>query len=281
MSGARLCAFLLQALLVRSVSIIVELEPGIVGAKSRRSTEQRRVVSQRALPCHLAVGRNRQFIAAKFGAQRVRFTRPYRRQIEVPRRLDIPVSAGAALLMGVRPGVMLDRHGYPAIRFDMPHRIDQIAGVLRAQFQSDLTSQRAGSQGLHGLTGSHIAEANFRDLIWRLPGACAKNRPRTRCLYGQPSARQSRDSPIGHTKVIAINLFQCRAWPLLPKGASAANDDCENRQCAFEHSNGPLRKRGSRRLPRRTIAYRNDVAVKMRVMSRGACGGQSWVGAAL
>src|ERR1700704_5280236 len=77
----RLDAARLRERFCGTVGIVVELEAGVVGAKSRRSIERRQLVCESTLPRHLAVGRHRQVIAVKLGPQRVGFTRPYRRRV--------------------------------------------------------------------------------------------------------------------------------------------------------------------------------------------------------
>src|SRR5215510_7791987 len=58
----------LNACSIGAFSIIFKLEPRIVGTKSHRPIQRRQLTSERALPCHLAVGRHSQITAAKLGA---------------------------------------------------------------------------------------------------------------------------------------------------------------------------------------------------------------------
>src|SRR5216684_7405184 len=125
------------------VGIILKFEPRVVSAKTRWSLQRQRFVSEAAIPRHIAIGRHDQIISMEFCPQCVGLTRPYRRQIDAPLRLDVHVSTRAALFMGVHAGVALDRDRDRGVWLDVPHRIDQIAGVLGLQLQSDLTSQFA------------------------------------------------------------------------------------------------------------------------------------------
>ncbi len=66
----------------------------------------------------------------------------------VPRLLQIDVATGMALLVRTHTGIALDRNSNARIRLDVPHRIDEIASILGAQFDPDLSAQFARRQRL-------------------------------------------------------------------------------------------------------------------------------------
>src|SRR5216684_1719133 len=217
------------------VGIILKFEPRVVSAKTRWSLQRQRFVSEAAIPRHIAIGRHDQIISMEFCPQCVGLTRPYRRQIDAPLRLDVHVSTRAALFMGVHAGVALDRDRDRGVWLDVPHGIDQIAGVLGLQLQSDLTSQFARCQGFAGLSRAKIAEVNFCGLVRGGLRVRANDRPGAWCIDRKPAARQHRNVAIGHAKIVTINSLQRRSGLVLRKSASGANDECQNCQCAPAH----------------------------------------------
>jgi hypothetical protein len=60
-------------------------------------------------------------------------------------RLDVAVSAITAFGAGVLTGIALHRNDEFGFRFDAPHGIDEVAGVLGAKFQTELAAECAGA----------------------------------------------------------------------------------------------------------------------------------------
>jgi len=60
-------------------------------------------------------------------------------------RLDVAVSAITAFGAGVLTGIAFHRNDEFGFRFDAPHGIDEVAGVLGAKFQTELAAEFAGA----------------------------------------------------------------------------------------------------------------------------------------
>src|SRR5262245_18857400 len=130
-----------------------------------------------------------------------------------------------ALYVGMHAWIALDRHCDRRVRLDVPHSVDQIASVLSPQLQANLTPQFARGQGFAGLTGSDVAETNFRDLICSLVRGRANNRPGAWRIDREQTVGQHGNDAIGDAYIITFDWLCRRSGRFLSKGARRPSDE--------------------------------------------------------
>jgi len=127
---------------------VVEGKSRVVGAQADRTVKVGNNGPKIATPSFNSIRADNKSGAAHFGVQNMGLPDGDFWRLGRSRLFEIDVASGVALLVRAHSGIALDRNGNARIRFDMPHCIDEIAGILRAQFDADLPAQFAGRQRL-------------------------------------------------------------------------------------------------------------------------------------
>src|SRR5215470_1808480 len=73
-------------------------------------------------------------------------------------RPDICIPVSTTLGMGSLPGIPLDRYGDLLVRRDMPHDIDHVAAIPRAELEPELPSKLARRERLRSRGRPKIGE---------------------------------------------------------------------------------------------------------------------------
>jgi hypothetical protein len=79
-------------------------------------------------------------------------------------RLVIAVSTIRAFGAGVLTGIAFDRNDELRLGFNAPHGVDQIASVLRTQFETELATEFAGAKPGFVAGGTEEGEVCFNEL---------------------------------------------------------------------------------------------------------------------
>ena len=114
------------------MSVEVELEARIVRSQSHRTVEFGDAGPNRPLPYCSIVGKECQLGAFEFGTQGVVFTRANLEPFNAFSRFYRDISVSVTLLEGMFSAVALYRNAELGIRLNMPHHIEEVAGVLRS-----------------------------------------------------------------------------------------------------------------------------------------------------
>src|SRR5712692_4651851 len=140
----------------------------------------------------------------QFSMQRMPFAGPYWGHLNASARSDVHIAASPAFLMRMLARVAFEGNRDFGIGLNVPHGVEQITGVLRPQFEADLTPQFARGKRLGALARPYITKANLRGL----GSGDTNNCPSTGGLYRESSVRERRDDSIGHTQLLAPNPLQ-------------------------------------------------------------------------
>ncbi len=122
-----------------------ELQARIVRTNPYRPIKES-VVADRTFPDERVVGKDSQLIAIHFRPEVVRVTGTQKWDGSAPLRLDIAIAAIAALCAGMLAGIALHGNYELRFRFDAPHRVNQIASILGAEFKAKLAAEFSGTE---------------------------------------------------------------------------------------------------------------------------------------
>jgi hypothetical protein len=123
-----------------------DLQTSVVGANPDWPIEGKGIWTYRTFPNKGVVDEDLHLVCVHFRAKSVRVAETQSGNRYAAARLDVPVSAIAALGAGVLSGVALNRDHELRFRFDASHRINEVASVLRAQLEAKLAAQFAGPE---------------------------------------------------------------------------------------------------------------------------------------
>jgi len=140
-----------------------EFELGVVAMDADRAVGVDYFGRQSAAPDKNVVCEDEELGASDFGAQSVRraFARVDRRERQGELGLDLGGTALAAFVVEVLRRIAFDHDGDVGLRFETPHDVNQVAGVLREQFETKLMVDGTGGSGIVLVARAEIDEMGF------------------------------------------------------------------------------------------------------------------------
>ena len=117
---------------------------GVVGTDAHAAVETRSFGPNISFPHCI----NAHFRLLQLGAQRVRDVRTQNGHRRAVDGLNVAIAAVPALRAGVLAGIAFDGDDQLGIWFDAPHGVNEIAGVLGAKLEAQLTAHLAGAKRL-------------------------------------------------------------------------------------------------------------------------------------
>ena len=132
----------------------------VVRADAYRAIEGLGFCSEGPFPDQPVIREYFHFVCIDFGAEIVGVSGSQNGNWGAAAWLDIAVSAIRAFGAGVLTGIAFHRNNELRFGFDAPHGIHEVAGILRAKFETELAAEFTGAQ--HGFVAGGTKQGEVR-----------------------------------------------------------------------------------------------------------------------
>jgi hypothetical protein len=141
-----------------------ELQAGVVGTNSDGTIEGKSVRSERAFPYERIIGEDFQLVTVHLCAKIVGVSGAQERNGFAALRFNVAIATIATLCAGVLARITFDGNHELRFGFDAPHGINQVAGILGAEFQAELAAEFTGAEACFVSRRAEIGEMGFDGL---------------------------------------------------------------------------------------------------------------------